>query len=133
MVETFMMARGVPYEMDGTRMSGGMLWNVDDAIARLEGDDCEVSGGEMGVPELMALKKRLVERRTLMLTVFTGLAVEDTLPANFWPSDMDGEATELRQFAQEERGSMAKLNFLGGLGIASQRTKWKEVCSQGML
>lgn len=109
-----------------------MLWNIDHAIRRLRGKYVEVCDEEMKLPDLLALKERLDRRRTLVLRVFTDLAVEETLPANFWPVDMDGEATALHQFSQE-RGSMAKLSFLGGLGIKPTR-QWREAaCSRGML
>ena len=128
-----MMALGVPFEAGGPNMNTGMLWNIDHAIRRLRGKYVEVCDEEMDLPKLLALKERLDKRRTLMLRVFTGLTVEDTLPANFWPRDMGGEATALHQFAQEreatalhqfaqERGSMAKLNFLGGLDVKPTKT-----------
>ncbi|CAN0450740.1 unnamed protein product, partial [Pylaiella littoralis] len=76
-----MMARGVPFERAGKNMSGvGMLWNVDDAIAKIETGGFDLDEGDMNLQQLRALKERLIERRTLILRVFTGLSVEDTLP-----------------------------------------------------
>ena len=72
-----------------------MLWNVDSAIARLEDDFVELDEGEMDLSELRMLKERLTERETLMLRVFTGLTVEETLPANFWPCERDDEGDKL--------------------------------------
>ena len=46
-----------------------------------------------------------------MLKVFTSCSVEDTLPANFWPSEEDGD---LREFARND-GSLATLNLVRGL------------------
>ena len=115
-VYTSMMARGVPFDRDGGNMSRGMLWNVKDAIARLESGYFDVDEDEMDLQELRELEERLVEQRTLILEVFTGMSVEDTLPQRFWPEELDGEASELRRFAND-RGSMAKLNFLGGLRV----------------
>ncbi|CBJ32682.1 conserved unknown protein [Ectocarpus siliculosus] len=46
---TAMMARGVPFERDGGNMSGGMLWNVDDAITRLESGSFDLDEGDMNL------------------------------------------------------------------------------------
>ncbi|CAM9670567.1 unnamed protein product, partial [Pylaiella littoralis] len=115
-VYTSMMSRGVPFDRDGTNMSRGMLWNVKDAIARLESGYFDADEDEMDLQQLRELEERLVEQRTLILEVFTEMSVEDTLPQKFWPEKLDGDANELRRFAKD-RGSMAKLNFLGGLRV----------------
>lgn len=46
-----------------------------------------------------------------MLKVFTTCSVEDTLPANFWPSEEDGD---LHEFARTD-ASLATLNLVRGL------------------
>lgn len=46
-----------------------------------------------------------------MLKVFTSCSVEDTLPANFWPSEEDGD---LHEFARTD-SSLATLNLVRGL------------------
>ncbi|CAM9452628.1 unnamed protein product, partial [Ectocarpus sp. 13 AM-2016] len=46
---TAMMAHGVPFERAGGNMSGGMLWNVDDAITRLESGRFDLDEGDMNL------------------------------------------------------------------------------------
>lgn len=75
--QTIMKLHGAPFVRSaGRRKQSTMLWNIDDAIRRLEKDDgAELADGEMGLSELRDLKVRRFLRdavRKSCVTAFLG-------------------------------------------------------------
>lgn len=116
---TVMMAHVVPFISGGSNVTTGMIWNVHDAVARANMDGRIDPESEMTITKLIRIKNRVETLRDLSLNIFTSAAVEDTVPATFWPVY---ESEHLRKFAQTS-GSLKELNFLGWLGCAANHNR----------
>lgn len=116
---TVMMVHVVPFFSGGSNVTTGMLWNVDDAVARANMDDRIDPESEVTIAKLDRIKNRVETSRDLSLKIFTTAAVEKTLPTAFWPAY---ESEHLQKFAQTS-GSLKELNFLGWLGCAANHNQ----------
>lgn len=111
---TVMKASVVPFLSGNSIVTSGMLWNVDDAIARAKSNPNKIDpeSKDMGLDELTEIKRRADTVRDLSLAIFNNIPLKDTLPAKFLGDQTD---PALQEFA-EKPGSLSQVNCIGGIG-----------------